>query len=149
VKTVNYKNFWPIILAKEFRVKNSGKVFQYQKNTMEKMGHVLRFGLGSIADLILREIKNPIMIIALTAIGFLIATFLFYPTVTLAIIAKVFPFIYAIKFWMIKLAIYISLQLTVLGVSLRTLGHLQNKFLMDEWSNGNLESVFIGDRRRR
>lgn len=82
------------------------------------------------------------------AIAMFVASIVFYPEVSIELFAKIFPFILSIKPWMIRPAIYIAVQLTVLGVGLRTFGHLQNRELMDRWNVGALEPVYAEDRRR-
>ncbi|MDB2614011.1 hypothetical protein N9Y92_02505, partial [Chlamydiales bacterium] len=125
----------------------NGETFKYSPNRLEKIGHTLRLGIGSALDLLLREIKNPITIVAFTALALLAATIGFYPATALAVVTTIVPFASAIQPWMIKLALYLLVQSTILGVGTRTLGRFDNPELLERWNKGDLEAVLPGDKR--
>lgn len=138
---------WPVGLAKSFRIAETGEEFSYEKNSIEKVGHALRYAIGNIVDITLREIRNPITIVSLTAIAMVAVTIAYYPATVIGIIAKVFPLALKIEPWRLKFALYLSIQMTILGVGIRALGRFANPSFIEKWKTGDLEPVYIGDRK--
>lgn len=138
------RSLWRFALAKTFR--KEGQPFQYEPNRLERVGSALRWGVGSALDITLREIRNPVVVLALTALAMVVATAFYYPVIALGVVHAVVPFVFSIKLWMIKLACYIAVQSTLLGVGMRTVGRLLNEPLVDEWNKG-LEPVYLGDKK--
>ncbi len=144
----DFPRYFAFIAAKDFRKLSDDQPFEWEQSRLEELGNRLRWGLGSALDLILREIRNPITIVALTALAALIVSITFYPATTLGTAAKVAPFVLKVKPWMVKLALYIVTQVTTVGIGLRGYGRLQNAPLYEAWKRGELEPVYIGDQRR-
>ena len=143
----NTPSLTSFVFAKEFRKKSTGEIHQYPQNRLESVGNNLRWMLGRSTDLLLREIKNPITIIALTSLALFSVTIAFYPSSALLLAAKLLPPLSHLKPWMLKLTLYIATQSTILGVGLRSLGRFNNEALFRSWKRSELEAVFIGDRR--
>lgn len=141
-----FPRFWAFSIAYSFRDKE-GNSFIYEKNTLEKAGHFLRLGVGMATNTLFREIRNPIMIIALTALALLGVSIAFYPATALNVIASVCPILLKTKPWMARFALYLLCQSTILGIGLRTLGRLNNDLLVKAWKDGTLEANYPGDRR--
>lgn len=120
------------------------ELFQYEQTTLERCGRALRFGVGSVLDLLLREIKNPITIVALTALASIIVTIAFYPTAAISTISTVLPFVASIEPWMLKMAVYVLLQTTIVGLGLRAYGRFINADLVKAWRDSDIEPLFIG-----
>src|SRR5437016_2005359 len=108
-----------LAFAKDFIDNRTGDIFSYSFTMVERLGRALRKPVGTLLDMGLRHIRNPVVIVALTALAMLVATIAFYPVVAYNIIATVFPLILQIKPWMLQLAAYIAIQGTVLGAGLR------------------------------
>ncbi|MBA3815115.1 MAG: hypothetical protein H0X29_01060 [Parachlamydiaceae bacterium] len=134
--------------AKGFRDIETQDEFQWKKNRCEQLGSALRWGVGSLADTLLKEIRNPVMIVGLTSLALLAVTVAFYPGTVLTITAKVFPLALKLKPWMVKMALYILMQTTVAGVGIRAYGRLSNKLLVQNWQQGRLEAVYPGEKKR-
>jgi len=130
---------WAFAVAKDFRERETHIAYSYEKNRLEKLGSLLRGGVDYVLDFTLKEIKNPVMVVALTALAALSTTFVFYP--------HYLPFVNMVKPWMIRAAMYGSLEATILGIGLRNLGRLNNDLLREKWNRGELEPVYIGDRK--
>lgn len=143
------RSLWSFALAKSFREQGTDQVYNYQPNRLERVGRALRWGVGSVLDLLIREIKNPITIVALTALAMLAATIIFYPASVLSMAATVCPFVLKIQPWMLKFALFILAESTVLGIGVRAYGRFQNQELLERWRRGELDPAFIGDRQRR
>lgn len=140
-----FPRLWSFAIAKDFSHPN-GQPFAWRKNRSEEIGHVMRMGIGSLANTFFTHIKNPTSIVAMTALGSLAVTMAFYPETTLNFIATVCPIALKIEAWMIRAALYILCQTTVLGLCIRTLGRLDNPELVNNWKAGNLVPVYPGDR---
>ena len=136
-----------LVFAKEFREKKSDQKYQYTQNRLESLGNKLQWLVVKSSDTLLREIKNPVTIIALTTLALFSVTIAFYPSSALLVATKVLPPLSKIQPWMLKMALYIAIQSAVLGIGLRGLGRLSNKTLYENWKRAELEAVFVGDRR--
>lgn len=133
--------------AKEFRRKDTQAKYNYELGKVEKFGRTLMRGVESVLDLTLREIKNPILIIALTALTLLVVTIVYYPQQAWLLVTTVVPFAKSIEAWMVKMALYILTQITVSGIGLRAFGRFSNPILCQAWRNNELEAVMLGDKR--
>ena len=80
-----------LVFAKEFRERKSGQRYQYTQNRLESLGNKLQWLVGKSSDTLLREIKNPVTIIALTTLALFSVTIAFYPSSALLVAAKVLP----------------------------------------------------------
>jgi hypothetical protein len=122
-------------------------ICQYTPTTLEKVGRVFQWGVAGFLDFFLRNFKNPLMIITLTAIAMVVTTFCFYPIVTFAGIVAVIPFLQYVITPTVLLAITFGIaQLTILGICLRTLGRLNNQGLMGRYNAGELKPILIGQK---
>lgn len=140
------KKLFAFAYAKGFRNIETHKDFLWKKNRAEHFGTALRWGVGHVADVLLKEIKNPIMIVGLTSLALLGVTIAFYPGTLLAVTAKVFPIAFKVKPWMVKMALYILVQTTIAGVGIRTFGRLSNETLVREWDSGRLRAIHLGEK---
>lgn len=131
-------------LAKDFRHPN-GQPFVWEKNKAELVGHVMRMGVGSLADTFFKQVRNPATLVALTALCSLAVTLTFYPEATLNVIATVCPIALKLEGWMVRAALYILTQTTVVGIFVRAWGRVDNTELANSWKAGNLIPVYPGD----
>lgn len=133
-------------LAKDF-VGENHDLYPYQQTTIERCGRALRWGVGSVADVLLREIRNPITIIALGALAAFAVTIVFYPATITQAVVSILPFAARFEPWMAKMGLYILTQTTILGVTLRGYGRLDNDALVAAWRRNAIEPIFIGAKR--
>lgn len=117
----------------------------YEKNRLERFGDRLISPLGIPLDLTLREIKNPVTIVALTVLAAFVVTFIFYPTAVFTAL----PFLKLIQPWMIRGALYTLFQSFVLGWGCRAYGRFDNDALQQKWNRGEITPVFIGEKAIR
>jgi hypothetical protein len=143
----NSKMLFAFAYAKGFRDIRTQEEHQWKKNRLELIGSALRWGVGNLADILLKEIKNPTTIVGLTSLALLGVTIVFYPSTVLVVTAKVFPLVLKIKPWMLKMALYILAQTTIAGIGIRTYGRLSNRQLVHDWKQGYLESIYIGEKK--
>ena len=130
------KDYIAFALARKF-VTNEGETFQSQ-TFQEKLGGYLVTPLLKPAHFCMKNIRNPLMIVALTLGALFVSTLLFYPA-TLSAIMLAVP--------VIKLTTYLTLQTTIVGLCLRTLGRLANRELMEAWDAHQLTPIGLGSTR--
>lgn len=122
--------------ARKF-VTKEGKSFK-SENFREKLGGRLVSPLLKPAHFCMKNIRNPLMIVALTLGALFVSTLLFYPATLSAIIVAIPA---------IKLIAYATVQMTIIGLCVRTLGRLGNKELMEAWDARQLIPVGLGSTR--
>lgn len=130
-KITDYFNF---VGAKEFAYHNNTP-FRYTKNICERIGDFVVAPVLKPFDFSLRNIRNPLFIVALTVGCLFLATLLFYPGVVAAVIVGA-P--------LIKLAAYVLVQTTLVGLCLRTLGRLANPELTENWNSLKIQPLSLG-----
>lgn len=130
--------------AKSFFHSGEQKFFEYPKNLLERIGDRLVKPVASTTDFLLVNIRNPLMILALTVAAIALVTIAFYPTVFMNALGAVIPFVFSIEPWMVKLAVFAAVEINILGVGLRTLGRLTNKVLMQAWTNKEIIPISLG-----
>lgn len=134
---LNFKEYGDFALAREFLYRDPTKgMFNHVPNRLEKLGGRLIAPLFTPADKVLRNIRNPLLIAALTISGIFFTTLLFYPSVFVLLTSCVLA---------IKITAFTLLQTTILGLCLRTLGRLSpSNELLKAWDNKELVPVPIG-----
>ncbi len=120
----SFSEYWQFAGAREFwDVDNNERVI-YAKTRMEHLGDFLAYPLMKITDYAMRNIRNPLMILSVTLTAIIGVTILFYPEELVNVVSRVIPIAQQLKPWMIKVALYMTLQITILGIGLRTMGRL-------------------------
>lgn len=143
------RKFFAFTFAKGFRNIQTLEEHHWKKNSFEHLGTALRWGVGSLTDTLLKEIKNPIMIVGLTSLALLAVTIAFYPGTVIAATAKICPVALKIRPWMIKMALYILLQSTIAGIGIRAYGRLCNEQLLQVWKQGSLKAIHVGEKKQK
>lgn len=143
------RKLFAFAFAKGFRNIKTQEEHQWKKNSLEQLGTVLRWGVGSLTDTLLKEIKNPVTIVGLTSLALLAVTIAFYPGTVIAVTAIVFPAALKIQPWMIKIALYILVQTTIAGIGIRAYGRLCNEQLVQDWKQGSLKAVHVGEKKQK
>lgn len=141
------RDYFGFVFAKDFRLQ-SGEVYHRERNGIEGLGERMRWGVENVADFFFRNIRNPVMIVALTALAMLAVTIVYYSEQITAFVAIVLPAAAKVKPWMLKVALYFLVQSTIASIGIRTFGRFSNAQLVEDWWGGRLEAVYIGDQRR-
>lgn len=140
----SYIDYFRFSCAKGFYNLTDEKEVAYPKNILEKVGNKILAPIVVPMDRLLKNIRNPLVIVALTIAAIAIATIAFYPEVVAAAIGTALPFLLKIEPWMLKFAVFSAIELNILALGLRTLGRLCNKDLMQAWKNKEIDSFAIG-----
>lgn len=138
-------DYFRFVFAKSFYTSGDRpEEFKYDKNFIENVGSISTHTVSFVADFMLRHIRNPLMIVALTVAAIAVVTIVFYPGTFVAGVATLFPFVLAIQPWMVKLSVFAFVQWNIIGVGLRTIGRLSNSTLMNCWVQKDIQAVSIG-----
>jgi len=125
--------------AREFIYRDETKGdFSYNPNALEKLGGYLVAPLMKPSDSLLKNIRNPLVITALTIGAIFVATLVFYPAVVVSLLQNI---------TVLKFAICSLVDVTILGLGLRTLGRLGvsgDNGLLSAWDKGEIIPVPIG-----
>ena len=140
----SWHNYFQFSLANEF-VGAEGNNFQYQRNDLEKTGYFLSSFVTRPLNFTLKNIKNPLFILALAITCIAITTIIFYPAHFMFILAKTIPFVFRVQPWMVKAAVFTILETTIFGLGLRTFGRVCNLELLHAWQQKEVIPVFLGD----
>lgn len=140
----SFQEYWQFAWAREFRDVTTQERVVYAKTRLEYLGDFLVYPVMRSTDHAMRNIRNPLMILSVTLTAILGVTILFYPEELMKTVAKGLPMAQQLKPWMIKAALYTVLQLTILGIGMRTLGRLDPAGdLWNLWDRGPREIVPI------
>lgn len=143
----SWPNFFNFALARNLVSANPQHNVEIRENLLEKAGHALSRPLLNPLNFLLREIKNPLVILALTVTLVAIATLIFYPAQFMAIAYTALPFLAKIQPWMVKLALFACVEATILALGLRALGRMCNRELRQAWLSHKLVPMHLGARR--
>lgn len=139
------KEYYDFVVAREFWSKNLDEgLFDYKTNKIEILGDLLISPLFRNLDKTLKHIREPFMIVALTTASIWMSTLVFYPRECASFATTTFPFLSAIKPWMVKFGVYVGTELAIFGVGLRTLGRFSNAELYNAWKEKKIVSIPIG-----
>ncbi len=138
------KSYLSFVTATSFYDQRSQSQWKYEKNWLDQMGSWMLAPVSQVLDCTLRNIRNPLVILALTVSLIALATLAFYPTLVLSTVGTLMPMIFAIQPWMIKLTCFSFVQLTILATGLRTLGRLSQPDLLERWVKKEIISIYLG-----
>lgn len=130
-------NYLQFVFAREFRETNSLSKIAYRENWLQKLGEIIITPLGKPTELAVRKITHPVTVIALTALAALAVTIVFYP----GVVAMALPMLEA---WMVKAALYLLTEATILGWGIRAFGRIQNEELVAAWNNKQCMAIMPG-----
>lgn len=131
-------DYFRFIGAKEFRSVETGDIFSYDKNRMEKIGEALSKPLLSSLDMVTRNIRKPLFVTAVAIAVIVLLTLVFYPSTFTGVVGKV------VQPWVIKFGCYVALQMTILGIGIRAIGRLQNETIIAAWNAKEIFALQIG-----
>lgn len=139
----SWKQYFQFSLGREFVNRQTGEPFPVH-SSLEKVGHALASVVMKPLDLVMREFRNPAVIVALTVAMLAATSLVFYPVHTMAIAYKLFPFLKAIQAHHVKAALFAVSQTVILGLGLRTVGRLSNPELMAAFQSREIIPLSIG-----
>ncbi len=142
----SWPNFFQFALAREFVPTDEEKPVVIAANRLEKLGHAISRPLLNPVNFLLREIKNPLVILSLTVALVALATLIFYPAEFMMAVYTILPFLAKVQPWMVKLAVFCGTEATILAVGLRALGRMCNTELRRAWHANEIVPVHIGAR---
>ena len=142
----SFGDFFSFTLAREYVELPQRGPFVYPQNWAEKVGLVLAMPVLKPANFFVREIRNPLIILALTVAAVSFVTFLFYPAEFAAVAYDILPSLAHLPGWMMKAALFTLIEMAVAGVGLRALGRVCNQALLGPWQERRIEPIHIGMR---
>ena len=74
----------------------------------------------------MRNIRNPLMTLSVTLTAILAVTILFYPEELMQFVSRAIPLAQQMQPYMVKVALFTTVQVTILGLGLRTFGRLSH-----------------------
>lgn len=143
----SWSNYFSFSLAKDFVEKESLSPLSIEKNFLENIGHFVSRPVLNPINFLLREIKNPLVILFITILLIGASTLVFYPVHCMTMVITFLPFLGQIQPWMVKFFLFISLQTTILAIGVKALGRMFNKKLLDAWRSQKIIAVHIGAKK--
>lgn len=139
------KDYFKFATAREFWHSSLEEgSFVYEKTTTEKIGDILVMPIFKNSDSLLKRIREPYMITAMTLAALGLTTLLFYPEETMSSINRVIPVSSMINPKTVKFALFLASELTILGFGARTVGRLSNTTLMNGWNDKTVMAIPLG-----
>jgi hypothetical protein len=140
----SFSEYWQFAWAREFRDVDDHERVLYAKTRFERLGDFMVYPVMKISDHAMRNIRNPLMILSVTLTAIVAVTILFYPEELMRVVSYAIPLAQQVKPWMLKAAFYSALQVTILGIGLRTLGRLDpSGELWTAWNQSPREMIPI------
>jgi len=144
----SWKNYFDYTLARKF-VDADGNRIAHEANSLEKFGQMISRPVMEPISFLAKNIKNPLLILAVAVVAIAIVTIAFYPAHFILLLSNTIPFVFKIEPWMVKFATYIAVVTTISGLGVRALGRVCNQDLLRKWQNNEVHPVYLGDRRIR
>lgn len=140
----SWQSYFQFAFAREFITMDTGESLGIKKNSLEKVGEVVSRPFLRPLDFLLREIKNPVVITAITVTLIAITTLIFYPAHFMLAVGSVLPFLVKVQPWMVKFALYIAVEVVIAAIGLRIFGRMCNTELRRLWNNNEIMPIYIG-----
>lgn len=141
-------NYLRFAFAREFQSANE-EPFIHQKGLLEKVGGILVSPFFRPCDGLLKNIKEPFMITALTVSAMGLTTLFFYPEESVNALHTLLPFTAYIQPKLVKFAVFLGSETIILGLGLRTFGRLSNKALVEGFENKTIVPLSLGTVEQR
>jgi hypothetical protein len=143
----SWTSYFHFVAATDFADARTGYSLQKEKNAFERIGEIVVKPIFLPLNFLVREIKNPLVIVALTTSLIAIATLIFYPTQFMAVCYTALPFLAKVKPWMVKFALYLVAEGTITALGMRALGRLCNRELVRAWHAREIIPIHLGAKR--
>lgn len=138
------KAAWHFVTAREFESREKEQPFEHRPNLYEKVGQIMLYPTLKIFDHMGRNITNPLYVVAAVIVGVAVTTILFYPSRFIEATRIVFPFIRFLTPGVVRFSLYLTAQITTLGMGTRTFGRYSNHALCQRWKQQELCAVPLG-----
>lgn len=142
-----WNDYFSFVLAREYVSSDTGEIFPVKKGPLEKFGRACASLAVQPVDFLLREIRNPLVLLSMTVGALFLTSVAFYPTQTWNLAAQVLPFIKGIKSYHVHAFFYGTSQSVILGLGTQALGRLRNPALMEAFQNKRIIPISIGTHR--
>lgn len=139
---LGFDSYYSFNFAREFVDRQTGEKFPISR--FEKIGDALAGLILKPLDTIMKEFRNPVVIVALTITLLFIASIIFYPVQSMAIACRLLPFLKYVRPAHIKAALYVFSQTVILGLGLRSVSRLSNPELMNAFQRHQIIPIPIG-----
>lgn len=139
----SWRSFWSMATAREFFDLETKQTVK-RRSCLEVTGSHLSAVLLKPLDAVMKEFRNPVVIVALTVSLIFIASIVFYPAQTFGMACRILPFLKAVRPHHVKAALYFISQIAIGGIGLRMFGRLSNHELMQGVRSGRVMPVPIG-----
>ena len=138
-----FNHVYDMMFARCFVDSDNNKV-DYEQTSLEKVGRSLSYLNSRATHFLLKNIHNTIMLLGLALAAAACVTVAMYPMLTLATLSSVCPWLTYISPWMVKMTIYVFVQINVLGFVLTGLGRLSNTELQNNYRSNNWQPLHMG-----
>lgn len=139
----SWRSYFHFTMARDFVDARTYEPWK-ERNIGERIGNLLMKPIFQPLNFLAREIKNPLVIVALTTTLIAITTLVFYPTELMAVVGTVFPFAMKIRPWMVKFALFLTVEGTICAIGLRAFSRLCNERLVAAWHARSILPLHIG-----
>ncbi len=140
----SWPDYFRFTLAREFVPAEHNHAPSIPLNWMERTGHALSRPFLNPINSLLKNIKNPLVITALTIVAIAAITIIFYPAQFAAALYTVAPFLTHIQPWMMKGALFVGVEIIIGTLGLRALGRVCNPLLRTAWHTHQIIAIPIG-----
>lgn len=112
---------------------------QVPPNKIEKMGDILSWFAYDFKEFILNILFDPRAItVCFTAVAMILASFLFYPSVTWDTLSTIFNRIIDWINWnYVRFSLWLISEITIFGVGMRAFGRFSNQELLKHYHDRN------------
>lgn len=141
----SWKSFFSFTLARGFLDTERGSLIEPREvGRLESIGRTFSWAVQPV-DLLLKNIRNPLVIISLTMTSLFVATIAFYPLQAWTAAVTVFPFLEkAATPHVLQAGCYFLTQATIAGLGIKAFGRLSNQDLLDRYLTGQVIAIPIG-----
>lgn len=140
----SWREYFAFGLAREYRYLEDGRLFEMPPSRLERVGSALSCIVTGPLDFMAREIRNPMMLLALTVTSLFFVSIAFYPAHTWGLLTRALPWIQKMRAVHVQAAAYSVSQAVILGLGLRALGRFCTPELMAAHAARTIRPVPLG-----
>lgn len=144
----SWHSYFSFALAREFVNREDSAHAPIPQGRLERAGRILAAFAMRPLDSLLREIRNPLVLLALTIFALAVASIAYYPVQTFQIATALLPFLKSITAEHVRAGTYFLAQTVILGLGLQALGRLLNPQLLTAYQQGEILAIPIGAVKR-
>ena len=141
----SWHDYFSFMLAKSFHYTDDPNK-EFPPSAVEQLSRKVLAPLQVPVDVLLANITEPVMIIAIGVAGVAATTVVFYPDLSFQLVHAVCsPFI-DFEPWMMKFATFCVLETGLNLLAIRTIMRYRNKELRAAWENRTIVPIHMGSR---